>query len=290
MNKFISYINNNIDNNKEIIERITKKYEKLLYKDFLPNDMIISTMTISCHFDTVFNVEYIGKYMELNNNTVVCIKYGKKGSERTLVPLKKKKKKKNERVFYNQTTLLIRPEPWKKYINMKLFKNGSIQMTGVKNICDSIKALNILCNELKKIRGIKFKDRIEQKKYVTKYESLSIEKIIDYKICMINSGFNIGFVLCREELYNILRNDDDIQCKYDIDRHACVDIKYYYKDRKKISIFVFEKGSIIITGANNCNHILEAYKYITNKLYVNYKSIKNIEPVIKEDDIRKYLV
>ena len=36
--------------------------------------------------------------------------------------------------------------------------------------------------------------------------------------------------------------------------------------KKKISIFIFEKGNIIITGARNLDHISCSYKYINNIL------------------------
>ena len=73
---------------------------------------------------------------------------------------------------------------------------------------------------------------------------VSIDKVKNLKICMINSGFKIGFNINRERLYKIISNDK-IECKFDLDNHACVDIKYNYKDIKTVSIFVFEKGSII---------------------------------------------
>ena len=93
---------------------------------------------------------------------------------------------------------------------------------------------------------------------------------------MINSNFNIGFNIDREKLFEklILNN---YECTYDPIIHACVNLKYTIKS-KKISIFIFESGSIIITGANNCNQILCAYNFINKYLLTNYDKIimKNI--------------
>lgn len=285
---------NKDEERKDIIEKVSKSYEKLVKYDSLPEDVSISTMTISCHVDTYFIIENIGKYIELDPKKIVCVKCDNIGGERSLLELRKRKKKcnkdKKRQNFYNQTTVLVKPSPEKNHINIKLFKNGSIQMTGVKSIKDCISAIDILFIELKKIRGILQKDKIIPINFVTKPNETSIEKIKDFKICMINSGFKIGFKLDREALYDIVVQDQSVQCKYDLDNHACVDVKYFYKERKKISIFIFEKGSIIITGANHCSHILEAYKYITNVLLTNYKKIKSIDPVLEFDDIRKYLI
>jgi TATA-box binding protein (TBP) (component of TFIID and TFIIIB) len=55
--------------------------------------------------------------------------------------------------------------------------------------------------------------------------------------------------------------------------HACVNIKYNYKNIDTISIFVFEKGSIIITGAKNRDHLFQSYKFISKFLYENYGNI-----------------
>ena len=60
----------------------------------------------------------------------------------------------------------------------------------------------------------------------------------------------------------------------------CVD-----NDKKKISIFVFQSGAIIITGANNVNHIMSAYEYITEKLKKNYNKIvkKKLDTLLKNN-------
>ena len=61
---------------------------------------------------------------------------------------------------------------------------------------------------------------------------------------------------------------------------------------KKVSIFVFESGNIIITGAKNVNNILESYEYISkfmeeNKLVIEKSKIcdllrKNVNNELNE--------
>ena len=178
-----------------------------------------------------------------------------------------------------------------KMLNAKIFKNGSIQMTGCKSIPGCIDVLNIICKEFAKMKAIIDPDSLAKiilKPFVSNAEAMSLDKINDLKICMINSGFNIGFCIDREELYKVL-SDANVECKCDLDNHACVNIKYNYKDRKKVSIFVFASGAVIITGANNCNHILEAYEFITIKMVDNYQKIKNVSNISNSQDIRKFL-
>ena len=83
---------------------------------------------------------------------------------------------------------------------------------------------------------------------------------------MINSNFNVNYEINRENLYNILL-EKKIECRYEPSIHACVNIKFRPTDAKKnISIFVFQSGHIIITGAKNINSIAESYDYITQLL------------------------
>ena len=62
--------------------------------------------------------------------------------------------------------------------------------------------------------------------------------------------------------------EQDIPCKYEPCIHACVNIPFLPEGSKKnIYIFVFESGSILITGAKNEHHITGAYKYINENIY-----------------------
>ena len=263
---------------------LNTKFKSLIDLKSLPTDLSISTMTIICDFGNVeFYLENISKYIDLNPNGILSIKYGDSlDCNRSLIP--EKKKRKPTKSFYNQSTVkIMTPDGSKpgKIINCKLFKNGSIQVTGCKCVDHFFDALTILCKELLiKKRIIKKNDGFKMiKKYyinTTDNESVNIKmninKIKNFKIVMINSNFKMNFKIDREVLYDILINKK-IECSYEPCTHACVNIKYIYKNRKKISIFVFESGAIIITGANNSTHIIEAYFFINELLKKNYQKI-----------------
>ncbi len=272
-----------------------QKIKSQLNLSNLPNDLKISTITITCNFDTIFNVGNIGRYMDLSSDKVVYIKYGD-GPEsiRSIVPQKKKskKKKKTKRAFYNQTTVKIYSvyKTNKKPTNVKLFKNGAIQMTGCVSVENCVDVLTTLCNELKKVKAVldTSMKKIIPKPFITNPNNVDILKVNGLKIRMINSNFNIGFNIDRELLYEIFLKKD-VECTYEPCVHACVNIKYNYDTSNKVSIFAFESGAIIITGAKTEDQIVKAYNFITEKLVNNYKHIvkTDIEDLLGIENLRE---
>jgi len=277
---------NTLDQDNKIVkmninpEKITSEnIIENLKLNIIPKDIIISTMTIICKSKVIFNVKNIGYFLELRKDVIFCVNYGQytdTKSNRTLNNIKKKrniKNKKDKKNFYNQVSIVVFSDEGKK-INIKLFSNGSIHMTGCKDIVNSISALKNLFIQLKKIKAIydPINNKIVEKSFVENSENLDVSKIYNFKIVMINSNFNIGFNIDRDKLYDLITIKNIAECSYDPIIHACVNIKYDC-DNKTVSIFVFESGSIIITGANNGKHILDAYNFINKLLCTNYKQI-----------------
>jgi TATA-box binding protein (TBP) (component of TFIID and TFIIIB) len=263
-------------------KKVTNNIISVINLDIIPDDVSISTITLNAIFDTNFKCENIGECIELSKDNVLSVQYrDKKEHNRSLLTPKKKKKKPDEKkptkCFYNQTTIVIKPDN-SNPLNMKLFKNGSIQLTGCKNAEDFINVIEKICSILKKKHAVissKSPNLIVNKPFVTNTDIMNISNLRNITIRMINSNFKIGFEINREELYNILL-DDFIECSFEPIVHACVSVKYNYKDEKKISIFIFESGSVIITGATKSIHILEAYRFISLRLYANYSKIVNL--------------
>ena len=126
--------------------------------------------------------------------------------------------------------------------------------------------------------------------------------IFETKIRMINSNFNVDYHIDRRKLAKILQTHHDhdsiddefgyIQFKYSpTGGHSCVNIKHRYDENNRPSIFVFQTGSIIITGAKNYSQIISAYKFI-NKLLERYYSLVQIPVLDIEEvqaDIRRWL-
>ena len=148
--------NTNINTN--VTTNINKKKLALnIDFDKLPDDVSISTMTITCKIDAEFNVTNIGKYIDLKYNGIVAVRHGNsddKTANRSLIIKKQsaQKNRKKKKAFYNQVTILVRTKK-NKITNVKLFTNGAIQMTGCKSIDGVIDALTKIFTELKVVKA-----------------------------------------------------------------------------------------------------------------------------------------
>lgn len=275
----------------------TVDYQKFRpFSDFnkIPDDVHVSTVTVTCQFDTEFLVGNIGKYVELNYDGITLAKYGSSETGvRTLYKSKKrtKKTKKAKKMFFNQTTVEVRPSKNSR-ISLKLFKNGSVQMTGVKGMDTCVKALSILCREMKQkayIVEVNNNERkIVEKPFATKLENLEVNKVRNVQIQMINSNTHVGFEIDRDQLYKLLTKKG-INCRYEPCTHAAVNIKYNYKNSDTISVFVFKPGSVIITGAHCVDHIIKAYEFITKILFEFHTDIVMNNNIMQDLDIAKFL-
>lgn len=283
-------------NSKNIVSKIDFSLKNL------PDDLRISTMTITCNLDTLIDIQHVGRYIDLVFGSIVCVKYKTNNNKmddntviRSLIKMKKtrEKNKKNPKRqnFNNQATLIVDIKN-KRQINVKIFKNGAIQMTGCKALEDFYNALNVVCHELKKKKAIydKQSKTIVSKYFITNYDTVETDQVRNFKVVMINSNFKVGFLIDREKLHGLLLKSG-VRSILEPNIHACVNIKFNYKNKDTISIFVFESGSIIITGAKTESHIIEAYKFITKVLFENYDTIvkNNIDSFLERDDVKQLI-
>lgn len=270
--------------------------------DNLLEDLVISTMTINCSFVTDFDLNNISKYTELIKGRIVTVTHGKdQKNVRTIVPIKtkrKKKKTKQSKSFYNSVSLdimsPIKPAKLKNKgtTSVKIFGNGSVHMAGIISEEHFKDVSKILCEEMCKVKGVlnKHTKKIEDKPFANKRDNLKPELVTNIMIRMINSGFKLGFAIDRMKLYSILliKNDPNIICTFEPCKHAGVKIQYKYKVNKletnNIYIFIFEKGSVLITAGKTADQINEAYKYIINVVKDNYHDIikKDTLSIIEE--------
>ena len=87
-------------------------------------------------------MEVVSKYFNLDDKVISV--YGDK-------PVKNSKQKSN-RPFFNQATIIVKLDPLRK-VNVKIFSNGKIQMTGVKHVEDGHQALELIISKLKHTNG-----------------------------------------------------------------------------------------------------------------------------------------
>jgi len=227
---------------------------------------------------TITNVLKVSENIDLNKiynsipitEYIPFIEYGdgnipKGFSEKAL---RKKRKKKKKRIFYNQATLHVIHDG--KIMNVKLFNNGRIQITGLKKENQG--------GEL--VRGLL--------DYLSDFSIFDKDiHITNNKIVLINSDFDIGYEIKRETLHNEIINYG-MYSTYETCIYPGVNIKYYINtnncdgickctsicngkgngngdgDCKKVTIAVFKSGKIIITGGQNKDQIETSYRFIKN--------------------------
>lgn len=181
----------------------------------LPDGVKVATMCSSCVLGVKLELDNIDKYMALHEDDILTIKRSKENI-RTLIELKKPTKRSSNpkykeisNNFYNSITLIVRVTngPTKNInleprINVKLFKNGSLQMSGCKNV----ENINIVLGKiLKKLTAVKGKIEDNKIKEITFIDELSKIGINNFKIDMIYCNYKIQFEIDREKLYDLLK-------------------------------------------------------------------------------------
>lgn len=262
----------------------------------LPAGISVSTMCASCKLNTRLNIPNIEKYLQLNSDDILTVKMNKERM-RTLIAIKNKPKrvKKSDNKtkqkdtsknhFYNQITVVVRIGQGQckdlneaPKINMKLFRNGSVQMSGCKSIKNINIALGKLICKLKEVKAKIEDGKICEKEFIEESENITVK---DFKIDMINSNYQVSMQIDRDKLYNLLLKKK-IKASYEPCIRACVIIKYApikeNIEQKEVSVFVFQKGNIIITGARSKSHIISAYNYMNEIL------LTHTDEIIKKDE------
>jgi TATA-box binding protein (TBP) (component of TFIID and TFIIIB) len=245
----------------------------------------ISTMVTTAHVGCMINLDklwaqvLILPYWDLNDGILEMDYQGTlKGTSWKRILQKEQKPKKT--FFFNQATLVIRrevaPMNWKE-INIKLFRNGGVQMTGVRSEEMSWGALRWLTNHIQtQCPDPVFESEVNLHKMQTQ---------------LVNTDFSIGAKIRRDVLYKILSDKYHLTVSYEPSIYQGVKTKYFYNamrpatcppglcpceklckgtgdgaslgNCKKITISPFQTGQIIITGARTMEQINEAYNFMT---------------------------
>jgi len=268
--------------------------------DNLPSGVSISTMCCSAKIGSEIDIENIQNYLQLNKNDILTVKLND-SNIRTLLEQKAKNRRKKKvakkgktQKFYNQITVVMRigygntdDVNKEKNINIKLFKNGSIQMSGCKRIEDVNTVINKLTYRLKEKKGKLIDNSIKQIEFVKEPENISVS---DFKIDMINSNYQVNLQIDRSKFYKLLLKKK-ISASYEKCIRACVIIKYCPPEdnemEKEISIFVFQKGNIIITGAKSRNQVTSAYNYLNKILLEHADDVSKKDEKEEEDSLLK---
>lgn len=233
----------------------------------LPKAINISTMTITAKLNTVLNIEAIYKHAPLSHQNIIGMKFFDRYKA-----LKGYDIKTDGTQFFNQLTMIM--NNGEKELNIKLFKSGSVQITGA----DSIRSFNLGIHKvmqlLTSVKYVLKPDKtMERIKWVENPDNLHVS---DFKIAMINSNFVINYKINRNYFHEKLR-EENYDARYEPCIHACVNVKVKTSDNKTVSVFVFDTGKIIITGAQSFPQVRESYAEIMRILNHFEKDIKKVD-------------
>jgi TATA-box binding protein (TBP) (component of TFIID and TFIIIB) len=242
----------------------------------LHQDIRIDVMSTTCNIGTKFILENIHDHIDLTPDCIISSQFKNKLRYIQLIDGKKYKK-----AFSNQITLIVKITQT-KYLNVKLFINGSLQITGGERIDDYNILFDKLLSKLTMQKSIVVDNTIVEKPFL---EDITKVCINGFKINMINSGCKNEFMINRDNLYSVLLTKEKLSVTYEPMTHAGVSIPYLVNNVKRASIFVFESGRLIITGVKTIDDINGAHEYIKTLLNKWKKDIikkesKSIDDII----------
>jgi TATA-box binding protein (TBP) (component of TFIID and TFIIIB) len=208
----------------------------------------------------------------------------------------------SDKTFFNQSTIVVRKatnaeKTQFKEVNVKLFGNGGIQMTGIPAEEFARETLVWLLDELVKVQAPVFASKP------------SLEK---FKVQLINSDYQVAHPINRTALHNILSRTYGLFSTFESTIYQGVNTKYYYNDKhsdpdrpgiclctkrcrgqgsgdgpgecKRITMSVFQTGKIIITGGRYMFQLEEAYNFLNRVLQDHAHDVLRLpqeEPIVR---------
>lgn len=260
----------------------------------------ISTITAVSNINTIINLNNLFENCFIDKK-FVYVEYGNNKNLSNFKGDKPQKKKPTKKRFDNQLTIIYSYD--NNNVNIKLFKNGKIQMTGLKSIEQGKETTINLINYIKIHQNI-YKNIIEDKNENKNENQIkTIENdygmyLSNYKICLINADFKINFKIKRKDLFNYLLNNTDLIVSFEPCIYPGVKIQFFYNNNEngicncnpfcsrknkmncsKITIAIFESGCIIITGSKHLKHTNLCFNFIKNIIISNKKLFEKFELV-----------
>lgn len=231
---FNSQLNNYIDKNKK-----ENKCGKLK----------ISIMSATSSFNTIINLKSLSLIMKKTDNIFFI--------DSTFNMTRKISNISKKKIFYNQITIKVRPyyNPNLKInlnlvVNLKLFRNGKLQLCGLRSENDGYLSIKLLKKELNSIAK-KQDNEVNVLEYVFKNKSI-VKKIVD-KLCYEKNRYILDY----EKLKDIKKRN--------IIKEKILIGNYKEKINNKILNKILYKN----------NDIIQIYKYnitlINSDFYVGFK-------------------
>jgi TATA-box binding protein (TBP) (component of TFIID and TFIIIB) len=268
--------------------------------EYTKTDLRISTMVLTAHWgtpihlDNLFNMlKYIiipvwypdiGILKFEHKNMVIGTSFKDIFTNRKIT----------SKPFFNQSTLVIRrkinentPEERWKEVNVKLFANGGIQMTGAVSQEFGYNTLEWLFSLIKSLPEDPFAGTAE---------------ITRFSVQLINTDYCINKYINQDLLHKLFINDYNLFSMLEKTIYQGVNTKFFYNTNndntgicrceklckgqgngdgdgqcKRITMSIFRTGHIIITGAREINQIQAAYRFL-NTVFSKHSTAVLYEP------------
>lgn len=270
-----------------------------------PSDLRISTMVATANTST--QIDLISLFGQIHNK-LIPLGYPGEGILKMehrdkVVGIASRdaftNRKVSTKTFFNQSTIILRrlvPSSTDSFkeVNIKMFANGGVQMTGIPSVEFATAALQSLIDDIQTLPQNPFKDP-------------TLAAISKFNVQLVNSDYTIKFNVKREELHNLLTRNYGLFSTNESTIYQGVNTKYYYNkihahmepkgvchcvdtictgqgngdgygQCKRVTLSVFQTGKIIITGARNLDQIMEVYHYFNKILIKHAHEILRIPP------------
>jgi TATA-box binding protein (TBP) (component of TFIID and TFIIIB) len=200
--------------------------------------------------------------------------------------------------FGNQATLVFASaeEPATR-VNMKVFRNGRVQLTGVKRV----------------EQGREIVGRVVE--LLTQCGSgccATPPSLAEYRVCLINSDFDVGFRIRRALLHKLVRECfPRMSVCYEPCIYQGVRIRYYWNEGvdcsdhpgccacspdavpcdgrgegdgpgrcRKVTMSVFQSGKAIIVGAHTVQQLDDAYRFLVDSILLPHRELIVVDAAI----------
>jgi len=185
---------------------------------------------------------------------------------------------KKKSAFYNCFVIILRMkiDDIFKEFHVKVFNTGKLEIPGIQNET----TFQMILLEVVKTLQPYVDSKLD-------YKSDSEETVL------INSNFNCGFFINRDELFEILTKKYNIQAIYDPCSYPGIQCKFYYnpdigiqngcqiseenkhlyKNIKEVSFMIFRTGSVLIVGKCDENVLILIYDFLKIILNNEYNNI-----------------
>lgn len=253
--------------------------ESIFDISLIPKVCNIATITIfaKCTSKILINFEYLFHVINIEdcNGKILCIEFNKKKKMLNTFSKKNKESIKNKN-FHNSMSIYVFSG---KLLHINFFKNGTIHVTGAKQMSYVTDIIQWLCDYINKLH-------IQHKKI---FENIDSKLFIDHiTISMINLNIHIDWKINKIILFNILQEN---KCLVRWNRNNNIILEYESSKKQVIAITIYSKSMII----SNClceQDIIEVYDYILYHILSKKNKIIYIEcqEILKENNFLMSLI